>query len=105
MIDIITSEAQQPTQHDFDQSQVVMQFDGYQMAVEIRHARDGSSFLWWSDGVANQWCEHYPTLPHAFGRFAILMECGETGWKKGFEHQPSEFYYRWKHFTDNCITS
>ena len=40
--------------------------------------------VWWTDYVANDWLEWYPTLSMALARTAGLLHCGEHDWNIGF---------------------
>lgn len=59
--------------------------------VTIYKGADDSGFIRWTDYVANEWCEHYTTVAHAFARLAMLHACADSGWKKGFTSQPKDF--------------
>jgi hypothetical protein len=78
-----------------------MQFSDY--SVEIREGEDCSGFLYWSDGVANEWCEHFVELSHAFARLATLQSCAETVWRKAFADTPEDFSNRYRKFLLDAI--
>jgi hypothetical protein len=39
-------------------------------------------WLYWSDGVANDWTEHYTELSHALLHVASLVYCGEHDYRR-----------------------
>ena len=45
----------------------------------------------WTDGVANEWVEHYPLLSLAFVRLGALVSCAEHDWNKGFATDNNDF--------------
>lgn len=47
--------------------------------------------LYWTDGVAGEWVEHYPLLSLAFVRLGALASCAEHDWDKGFASDNKEF--------------
>lgn len=55
-----------------------------------------TAWLWWSDGVANDWCEELPSLSAAVGRMAVLLSLGEGGWIDGFGRDSAQFDEYWK---------
>lgn len=60
---------------------------GVYRVVEI----DGTYLLWWSDGVANDWEERYPTMALAMLRLAVLCQCAIESDRQFFAHQFAEF--------------
>ena len=94
-----------PNGVDFDNSEVIMEMDGYHHSFTIRRGADDSAFLYWTDGMFNQWCEHYPTLALAFARFSILLQCAESSWRKFFADDPETFARKHWHFAHNSTTS
>lgn len=54
------------------------------------------AWLYWTDGVANDWCEEFASLSAAVGRLAVLLALGEEGWVDGFGSNPDEFNNYWK---------
>lgn len=63
---------------------------GDDVSAEIRRTSDGYT-LWWTDYVANEWQESYPTLSIAFARLAVLQHLGEGGWEDGFATSEKHF--------------
>lgn len=57
--------------------------------VKVGFFEDGYS-VWWSDCVANDWTEYYPTLSSALIRVAALIYCCEHDCTVGFA-SPGEF--------------
>ena len=55
---------------------------------------DGQFDLTWTDYVANEWTELYPTLPLAIMRLGVLVSCADTNWAEGFAHEADEFTLR-----------
>lgn len=59
--------------------------------------------LWWTDGVANEWAEHYPDVPTAILRLAALIRCVEED--VFFKDQP-EGFLRWsENFFNQTVSS
>ena len=50
-----------------------------------------SAQLWWTDGVANEWTEEFPTVALAVLRLASLFQCAGSNWTCGFSVEPQEF--------------
>ncbi|WP_333890827.1 hypothetical protein [Mycolicibacterium gadium] len=48
-------------------------------------------WLYWSDGVANDWTEHYTELSHALLLTASLVYCGEHQYERFYAHSAEEF--------------
>lgn len=71
--------------------------------VIVSQGADDSGYLWWTDFVANEWCEHYPTVSLAIARLALLQACGESAWEKGFAQTPTEFMNEYEKFLDSAI--
>ena len=69
----------------------------------VSRGADDSGYLWWTDFVANEWLEHYPTVSLAIARLALLQACGESAWEKGFTHTPKEFVQQYEKFTEVAI--
>ena len=74
-----------------------------QAKVIVSRGADDSGFLWWTDFVANEWLEHYPTVSLAIARLALLQACGESAWVKGFTQTPKEFVQQYEKFTEVAI--
>jgi hypothetical protein len=55
------------------------------------NADSGNALIIWSDGVANEWEETYPSLAHALGRLALLQFCQQKNWEIGFTNDPETF--------------
>ena len=82
----------QPNEVDLDIAKEVCSFDiNGECGVTILQGADDSGFIRWTDYVANEWCEHYPTVAHAFARLAMLYVCADSNWEKGFAKNPKEF--------------
>jgi hypothetical protein len=69
----------------------------------VSQGADDSGYLWWTDFVANEWLEHYPTVSLAIARLALLQECGESAWEKGFTHTPREFVNEYSKFAEVAV--
>ena len=69
----------------------------------VSQGADDSGYLWWTDFVANDWLEHYPTVSLAIARLALLQACGESAWEKGFTQTPTEFVQQYEKFTEVAI--
>ena len=54
------------------------------------------AWLYWNDGVTNDWCEELPSLSAAVGRMAVLLSFGEGGWIDGFALDAPTFGDFWK---------
>ena len=54
------------------------------------------AWLYWNDGVTNDWCEELPSLSAAVGRMAVLLSFGEGGWIDGFGLDAPTFGDFWK---------
>jgi len=54
------------------------------------------AWLYWNDGVANAWCEEFPSLAAAVGRLAALIAFGEDGWIDGFKLDAQQFSEFWQ---------
>ena len=48
------------------------------------HPTDYGFVLQWTDGIAQEEREHYPSLALALARVAALAKCGEAKWGSGF---------------------
>lgn len=59
--------------------------------VNIHKTGDGFTIKW-SDNVANEWRENYPTLSAALTRAAVLAVCGENSWDKSFTTSNPELF-------------
>jgi alpha-ketoglutarate-dependent taurine dioxygenase len=81
--------------------------------VEFRHPDTGGTIrfvgdgfvLNWTDYVANDWEETFPTLSTAVARLAVLMRCGETDWEVGFEQDAPIFFRSATTFLDREVGS
>jgi hypothetical protein len=72
--------------------------------VNIRTGADGRGFLWWTDFVANDYLEVFPTLASALGRFAALVACSQNEWSRMFAGDSAKFAEVWSAFeTENLI--
>lgn len=71
--------------------------------VVVSQGQDDSGYLWWTDFVANEWCEHYPTVSLAIARLALLQACGESAWEKGFTHTPKGFVVAFNKFMEVAL--
>lgn len=76
--DIVSASDYTPNSTDFEFAEVLVKLDGYGYYLEVRRGMDDSSFLYWTDGMVNEWCEHYETLAVALARLSILLECLEA---------------------------
>ena len=68
---------------DFDPPHGILDLHHPDTHVCVGRWADGYS-LWWTDYVANDWLEWYPTLSMALARTAALLHCGENDWNIGF---------------------
>ena len=50
-----------------------------------------SAQLWWTDGIANEWTEEFPTVALAVLRLASLFKCSESDWVDGLAVESEEF--------------
>lgn len=73
-----------PNSTDFEFAETLFKMDGYHHHIEVRRGMDDSAFLYWTDGILNEWCEHYDTLAIALARLSILLECLEANDKRRF---------------------
>jgi hypothetical protein len=93
-----------PNQHDYDTAKrlfsVIINDDA---KAVVSQGADDSGYLWWTDFVANEWLEHYPTVSLAIARLALLQACGESAWEKGFKHTPTEFVQQYGKFAEVAI--
>lgn len=82
-----------PNSTDFEFAETLVKLDGYAHYIEVRRGMDDSAFLYWTDGLANEWCEHYETLAVALARLSILLECLEAkdGKDRFFTQSPKAF--------------
>jgi hypothetical protein len=51
----------------------------------------GAAKLFWTDYVANDWEEEFPTVSDALGRVALLRACEESNFEKYFVNSPENF--------------
>lgn len=56
--------------------------DDYRAAITERP--DGTVGLWWTDYVANDWSEEFPTVAEALCSLAALEACRASDWEKSF---------------------
>lgn len=92
-----------PNQTDLDTASRVFEITTNDINVIVFVHADDSAFLYWNDGVANEWCEHYPSLAYAYGRLALLQACAESAWEKGFVHSPRTFVKDFDTFMRSAI--
>ena len=71
------------TQTDFDPPHSILDLHYPDTHVCVGNWAEGYS-LWWTDYVANDWLEWYPSLSVALARGAALRRCGEHNWAVGF---------------------
>lgn len=64
---------------DSDPPQDVLDLHHPDAHVSVGRWAQGYS-LWWTDYVATDWREWYPTLSVALARAAALLHCGEHEW-------------------------
>lgn len=75
-----------------------------EIATHIYRKPDTGEFiLVWSDGVANEWAEVYPSLGILLLRLGALIACGETEWSKGFRDDPKAFVQKAEDFLSESI--
>ena len=81
-----------PNEVDLDIASVVCTVDiNGDCGATIYKGADDSGFIRWTDYVANEWCEHYTTVAHAFARLSMLYTCAESNWEKAFSNNPKTF--------------
>lgn len=93
----------QPNMTDFDISKEVCVIINDDVKAVVSQGADDSGFLWWTDFVANEWLEHYPSVSLAIARLALLQACYESAWEKGFAQTPTEFMNEYSKFLDSAI--
>ena len=93
-----------PTMDDYDTAKkLVFVLINDDAKAVVSQGADNSGYLWWTDFVANEWLEHYPTVSLAIARLALLQACGESEWDKAFKHTPTEFVQQYEKFTEVAI--
>lgn len=58
-------------------------------------------WLMWGDGVANEWVEHFDTMPLALTRLAVLEHSVKSG--KGFAESANEFAITANDFLEGAV--
>lgn len=71
------------TQQDFEPPHSILDLHHPDTHVCVGNWAEGYS-LWWTDYVANDWLEWYPSLSVALARVAALLLCGEHERAVGF---------------------
>lgn len=72
--------------------------------VNVRVGADGRVFIWWTDFVANDWLEVFPTLAMALARLALLVACSGDDWARCWRGDSAEFATAWSDFeTANLV--
>ena len=71
---------------------------GGSAGVNVRVGSDGRGFIWWTDFVANDWLEVFPSLAMALGRLALLVACSADDWSRMFAGDSAEFVATWSEF-------
>ena len=93
-----------PTMDDYDTAKklffVLINDDA---KAVVSQGADNSGYLWWTDFVANEWLEHYPTVSLAIARLALLQACGESEWDKAFKQTPKEFVQQYDKYQEEAI--
>jgi len=90
-----------PNSTDFRFAETLFKMDGYHHHIEVRRGVDDSAFLYWTDGLLNEWCEHYDALSIAFARLSILLECLEANEKhRFFAQSPLDFARAFKSLSE-----
>lgn len=70
---------------------VVAEFSvGGEVGIKVEQI-DAVYRLSWSDYVANDWAEEYPTLSIAIARASVLVACAEGGFEEAFVSRPADF--------------
>ena len=80
-----------PNKVDYDIAKPLFSATVGDYSFTISLGADDSAFLMWSDGVANDWLEHFERLSHAIARLAHLQSCAESAWEKNFISHPRYF--------------
>lgn len=93
-----------PTMDDYDTTKKLffVNINDDAKAV-VSQGADNSGYLWWTDFVANEWLEHYPTVSLAIARLALLQACGESAWDKAFKQTPKEFVQQYDKYQEEAI--
>jgi len=76
---------------------------GGSAGVNVRVGSDGRGFIWWTDFVANDCLEVFPTLAMALARLALLVACSADNWSRGFAGDSAEFALAWAEFEDRNL--
>ncbi len=93
-----------PNDTDFEFATEIYKADiNGDVGIRLLKGTDDSAYLWWTDYVANDWCEHYTTVAHAFARLAMLHACADSDWNKGFTSQPKDFANNLDIFIDSQV--
>jgi hypothetical protein len=93
-----------PNETDFEFAAEIYKTDiNGEVGIRIYKGADDSAYLWWTDYVANEWCEHYTTVAYAFARLAMLYACADSGWVKGFTSEPKDFANNLDIFIDSQV--
>jgi len=71
--------------------------------VNVRVGADGRGFIWWTDFVANDCFEVFPTLAMALGRLALMVACSADDWSRMFAGDSAEFATAWAEFEDKNL--
>ncbi len=87
-----------PNKVDYDIAKPLFSATIGDYAFTISQGADDSAFLMWSDGVANEWLEHFVCVSHAIARLAHLQSCAESAWEKNFNSHPRYFSQRFEQF-------
>lgn len=93
----------QPNMTDFEISKEVCVIINDDVKAVVSQGADDSGYLWWTDFVANEWLEHYPTVSLAIARLALLQACYESAWEKGFTQNPKEFVNEYSKFAEVAV--
>lgn len=80
-----------PTHADLDLAQLMCEISTDDYRAMVLKGVDDSGFIYWTDFVANEWCEHYEEVSTAMARLAALQACQEADWNKFFMQEPKEF--------------
>ena len=68
-----------------------LDFADYNTSVVVRVGKFEDGFtVWWTDGVANDWTQWFPTMSTALAFVGALAYCGEHDWERWLpiDHRP-----------------
>ena len=73
-------------------------------AAIVRYVSDGAKVeIWWTDYVTNEWSEIYDSLAQALTRLALLLECMDSDWEKGFLYNAAQHAAKHLEFSNSNV--